>query len=317
MLTPTDIHILVGLLTSVTSPDDVEIMLGDLVYDGKADERRDVDVTVTYKDANGIVTAFKGIEVKKHARPLDVTHIEQLCIKLNDMPNISHKAIVSASGYRQPAIKKAEAHGVNLYSLIPWDNPMAGFEHIRFQPDFHVKYKTLTWAKGPLVIYNPSDNIPSEIKNKITDDIRIFGNISSNDNNKTIKQLDDKLSLDTVQNLINKEEIKALSPGVEKEVECHINDLGNLYINLEGSKIPLKQALVKGVVVWQEQKLLPVYKAIIRVGESKPYVGCAIMETPQGDLVGFPVSRVDRNINLINIPVSERNKEKIRKLRLK
>lgn len=317
MLTPTDIHILVGLLTRVSNPDAVEIMLGDLVYDVKAEKKRDVDVTVTHKDTNGIVSAFKGIEVKKHARPLDIIRVEQLCIKLNDMPGINHKAIVSASGYTQPARKKAEAHGVNLYSLIPWDNPMAGFEHVSFPPDFHVKYMTLTWAKGPLVVYNPSDNIPSEIRNKITDDIRIFGSIFSNDNNKTLKQLADKLSLDAVQKLINNEEIKALSLGIEKEVEFHFNDIGNLYIDLEGLEIPLKQALVKGVVVWQEQKLLPAFKILISVGESKPYVGCAIMEMPQGNLIGFTVSQVDRSFNLVNIPVSERNRKKIQKLQLK
>jgi hypothetical protein len=219
MLTPTDIHILVGLLTLVTSPDDIEIMLGDLVYDVKAAKRRDVDVTITCKDTNGIVSAFKGIEVKKHKNPLDVTHVEQLCIKLNDMPTISHKAIVSASGYTEPARRKAEAHGVILYSLITWSNRLESFEHAQLPPNFFIQQQVPT--------------------------------------------------------------------------------------------------VVDGKVICKKYNLLPEYKMLVKDGELKPYVGCAIVEMPGGNLGGITVSQVDRNINWINIPVSERNKEKIRKLQLK
>lgn len=315
MLTASDIHILAGLLTRVANPDNVEIILGDLVYDVKAKKKRDVDVTVTYKDSEGIVTAFKGIEVKKHTRPLDVTHVEQLCIKLNDMPGISHKNIISANGYTKPAQKKAEAHGVNLYSLIPWNNTMDGFEHIKFPPDFHVSFRTLTWASRPSINYDT--NLPNELKHKITDNSRIYGDMFSNENIKTLKQLTDRLSLEAIQNLINNEDMKAVSPGVEKRVEFRFNSLGNLCIDLEGSKFPLKQALVKGVVVWQGQKLIPEYKILIKMGESKPYVGCAITEMPQGNLGGFTVSQVDRDFKFINIPVSMRNMEKIQQLRLR
>ncbi len=219
MLTPTDIHILVGLLTRVTNPDDIEIMLGDLVYDAKAAKRRDVDVTVTCKDTNGIVSAFKGIEVKKHAHPLDVTHVEQLCIKFNDMPAISHKAIVSASGYTEPARRKAEAHGVTLYSLIPWSNGVEGFEHVQLPPNFVIQQQV--------------------------------------------------------------------------------------------------QASVEGKVVWIERNLSPEFKILVKDGELKPYAGCAIVEMAGGNLGGITVSQVDRNINWISIPVSDRNKKKIQKLRLK
>lgn len=50
--------------------------------------------------------------------------MEQLCIKFEDMPNITHRAIVSASGYTAPAIAKAEAHNVELYILKSWTEPI-------------------------------------------------------------------------------------------------------------------------------------------------------------------------------------------------
>lgn len=219
MLTPTDIQILVGLLTLVTNPDDVEIIVGDSVYDDKAAKDRDVDVTITCKDTNGIVLAFKGIEVKKHKNPLDVTHVEQLCCKFNDMHNISHKAIVSASGYTKPARKKAETHGVVLYSLIPWSNRLEGFEHVQLPPNFFIQHQVPT--------------------------------------------------------------------------------------------------VVDGKVIYKEYNLLPEYKMLVKDGELKPDVGFAIVEMAGGNLGGITISKVDRNINWISIPVSDRNKKKIQKLRLK
>ena len=164
MLLATDVHYLVGLLSLVSTPENVEIILGDFVHDASIDKERDVDVTITYRDPDGKISAFKGIEVKKHSRPLDVIHVEQLSIKLNDMPNISHRAIVSASRYTQPAIKKAKVHGIDLFSLIPWDNPMRGFGHVSVPENFFIQEMILSWVGDSHVKFNPNDNIPDEIK---------------------------------------------------------------------------------------------------------------------------------------------------------
>ncbi len=105
MLTPTDIHYLVGLLTVSSSPDDVEVELGSMVHDSTAEEERDIDVTVTKREQDKRISAYSGIEVKAHKRPLDSTHVEQLWAKMNDMPSLSNRAVVSSSGYSSPAIR--------------------------------------------------------------------------------------------------------------------------------------------------------------------------------------------------------------------
>src|SRR5437879_3714372 len=122
MLTATGVHFLLGFLTLMSSPHDVEIILGDMIYDEAADEERDVDVTVTYKGSDGLVSAFKGIEVKKHGRRLDVAAVEQLAGKFQDMPKVNHKATVSASGFTKGAVKKAAAHGIELFTFADWVN---------------------------------------------------------------------------------------------------------------------------------------------------------------------------------------------------
>src|SRR3989442_9387098 len=167
MLTPADIHYLLGFLTVMSSPDDVDIVLGDLVYDTAAGEERDVDVTVTYKDEDGLASVFSGIEVKKHGRPLDVTNVEQLATKLCDMPRVNRRAIVSASGYTKPALKKAAAHGVDLFILAEWTNTMEGFEHVKFPPWFNLQQRLFTWASPPHIDFIFDPEISDDMKSKI------------------------------------------------------------------------------------------------------------------------------------------------------
>jgi hypothetical protein len=100
-----------------------EVVLGDMVLDEASGTRRDVDVTVTLNTPDGVYT-FIGYEVKHEKTPLDVTEVEQLAIKLKDMPEVTHRAIVSTSGYSEPAIKKAQNHGVDLYVIKEWTTPL-------------------------------------------------------------------------------------------------------------------------------------------------------------------------------------------------
>lgn len=313
MLSATDVHYLIGLLTSISTPESVEIMLGDFVHDASIDKRRDVDVTVTYKDADGLISAFKGIEVKKHSRPLNVTHIEQLAAKLRDMPDVSHKAIVSASGYTQPALRKAEAHGVDLFSLIPWDNPTEGFEHVRFPPGFFIQHRTLNWVDGPRIAFNPNEQIPDQIRNKLTKQSRILkADGECDDTCKNVKDLSQRMSQALLRTVMDREPIKTMSLDTKMNVKYLSRKIGDFYLDIKGEKLHLQEALIQGNVKWSEKTVLPEFKVLVKEGELLPYVGCAIAELSDGNLIGFTVSQVDRSLKLINIPLSDRNQKKIR-----
>src|SRR5262249_28399316 len=69
---------------------------------------------------DGKRTAFIGYEAKMEKRALDVSDVEQLCLKLNDMPDLTTRAIVSANGFSDSARRKATAHGVRLYEFRNW-----------------------------------------------------------------------------------------------------------------------------------------------------------------------------------------------------
>jgi hypothetical protein len=70
------------------------------------------------------VYEFAGFEVKHWAKKLDVSHVEALATKLKDMPAVTQRAIVCSSGYYEPAIKKAEYHGIDLYVIKEWTTPV-------------------------------------------------------------------------------------------------------------------------------------------------------------------------------------------------
>lgn len=125
LMTPMLVQYVVGLCCLRHNPNAVDVTVGDLVLDSAAKKRRDVDVTVTTKEEDGSVSAFKAYEVKREGDPLDVITVEQLCIKLRDMHEVTHPAIVSSSNYTDGAINKAITHKVALYVMKPWTEPIA------------------------------------------------------------------------------------------------------------------------------------------------------------------------------------------------
>lgn len=162
MLTPNEVHLLVGILAMASSDQDVQLELGSQLTDQASGTTRDVDITLRYLTPDG-PRLISGIEVKAHSRPLDIEHVEQLVIKLKDV-GLSHAAIVSASGYTSGAVTKARAHGIRLFSLVPWcaelarrDNPLRG-DRAFLLSDIH-------WSEGPHshVELDTTDILPSGI----------------------------------------------------------------------------------------------------------------------------------------------------------
>jgi hypothetical protein len=118
------VQYLVGLCCLKWDPDAIDVSIGDMVLDTAAEKERDVDVTVTVAESSSTTHAFKAYEVKREGTPLDVAEVEALCLKLIDMPSITHRAIVSTSGFTTGAQAKAARHGVELYAMHPWTRPL-------------------------------------------------------------------------------------------------------------------------------------------------------------------------------------------------
>lgn len=312
MLTPIDIHYLVGLLTLVSQPDSVDVELGGMVYDHAARKKRDVDVVLIYNDVSKGKSVITGIEVKKHGRPLDVEHVEQLIIKLKDMKEIETKEIVSASGYTDGAINKAREHGIELLILSDWNKNYDDFEHIKLNGDFVFINKELSWVSAPKIIYNPSTN-SEDILTKLKGNPKVYvphgeSGISN------FAELNSSILSNALNTLIHDKEFSIPNDFINVRVKLTLKNPP--YIETADENVFLNEAFVEGVVRWNEKQLNTGYKTIYKYGENKPSVGCAITEMPNGNLLGLTFSQFDRNINMVNVRVSERNKNKIFKRKL-
>jgi hypothetical protein len=163
------VQYLVGLCCLKWDPGAVDVILGDMVLDPAAGKERDVDVTVTIKESGTVTHAFKAYEVKHEGAPLDVATVEQLCMKLLDMPSVTHRAIVSASGFSDGAKAKAARHGVTLYQLVRWTRPLqeqfpALTMHGTAEECFPTSRVLLCWATWQFAIVAREANDPFNVK---------------------------------------------------------------------------------------------------------------------------------------------------------
>ena len=313
MLTPTDIHLLVGLLTQASSPENVAVELGSLVYDVAAAKLRDVDVTVRCP-VNGI-EQLRGLEVKKHAQPLDVTHVEQLLAKLNDMPTLKARQVVSASGYTSGALKKAAAHNLELFRLTDWEEKYS-FEHAQLQNMGSFCSRTLEYVDGPHLDIEldagggafATANAASIQVTDVRGEAHPWG--------VTFAEFKTNLIANTTNELQRNEEISDLQAESPKPVDVSIDLADDSHLRLGDVIARIKGARLRGVVQWKETPHTAEYKVLVHEDTDKPVVGCVLAELPTGNLIGITVSTVDRVVRLINVAVSMRNLSVIRELQL-
>ena len=170
VLTPTEMHYACGLLYLRARQADGTVttmsgVLGEKVYDEAEDKSRDVDLVI----ATAGDTAFMGVEIKAEKRPLDVTTVEQICVKLSDMPSLRERFLVSASGFAEPARKKARHHGLGCLDLVRGTPPpIATADMSRVQSLTVERCSWLTDPK-PDIRFNPTHNTSQSVLAGLSD----------------------------------------------------------------------------------------------------------------------------------------------------
>lgn len=316
MLTPIDIHYLVGLLSVVSSPEDVEIELGSLVDDVVAEEARDVDITIIQRTPDGL-RAFQGLEVKDHSRPLDVGHVEQLCAKLRDMPALTERFIVSASGYTGPARRKARARAVELLQLVPFSPESMSTWDRRFPEDLEVCERTLHWL--------PVVNVKFEIADAAgANDVECSDSLIVLDSGGSpipgcpnLAQLKQNMLLSALNELKSKEDVTALPDGTPHALTYVLVLADSPRLEWPGQYFTILHAIVQGSVAWRTSIHPPLFMVLLRDHEKVPLVACAVAELASGALVGLVLSPTDPRAHVIHVSISDRNRRKIRKQRLR
>lgn len=308
MLSPIDVHYLVGFLSSVGQPDGVELELGALVLDESTGTKRDVDVSVTRRTAAGI-ECFRGIEVKAESRPLDVVAVEQLCAKLNDMPNLTGRAVVSASGYTAPAARKAERHGVDLLRLDDLDasrytlgatvfSPDLFLEHRRFVPNLEVSFLIVD-SRGRPFMPKAGSHVVGLGGNRL-------GNVP---NLQALAQL---ISQEVVGRHRQLQDASRAKADAITNVDERVAMTESRAVQVGRRRYPIRGARVTGTICCEVEKVKPRFKALVRHSDAKPFVDCLVAEMPDGELLLAAAQGVPSRVTLCELPLSARNRAKIR-----
>ena len=339
MLTPMMVQYLVGLCCLRHDPDAVDVTVGDMVLDTAAEKKRDVDITVTFKNVSGEVTAFKAAEVKHEGHALDVGKIEQLCLKLADMPAITHKSIFSSSGYTDGARAKANAHSVELYSFKPWVRPIEedfpDFEGVNTPAEFlsHVESHLLYWINYRVNLVAPNGP-PSFGYDAKTPLLSSTGNKHKLFNN--MQQFLDQVLMRSTGILCTQEPASTIATsfpyGIISEdtdyiagppwPHTHTLDLtrDEIYLKL-GKKSPfmIESVNISGQLQWRKRKREPQFFILEKVSDCEVFAGAALADygTDDGRMFAVIFPEKGRTLGIHRFQIPEKQKNIIRNLKIK
>jgi hypothetical protein len=323
------VQYLVGLCCLRTNPDAVQVELGDLVLDDASGKKRDVDVTVTVRDEIG-GWVFKAFEVKDEKSPLDVTVVEQLCLKLNDMSSIAHRAIVSSSGFSDSAKRKAEHHGIDLYTLEEWTNPIE-LDFPRFglkglpEDAMPIRLSLLVWLNARVRIVVSSAQGDSTIQD--TDPI-LNSTGAAHIRYKTFGQYKDEILHRSTEVLYLLEPAQTMYRTLP---EIHVSGLSftaewpythtldvsadDVHIRV-GDLVKIESLTISGFMRWQRAREQPKFKVMRRIRDGEPFAGALIaLGDREGHMFAFVISD-SRTMGVHIVQLEERHLNMIRQLSL-
>lgn len=335
MLSPMLIQYLVGICCLRWNPDAVDITLGDMVLDPAAGKERDVDVTVTLTESPGVLRAFKAYEVKRENAVLDVTTVEQLCAKLNDMLAITHRGIVSTSGFTDGAKQKAKHHGVELFELKPWTKPMEE----QF-PSFGMKglpknvlrfsQNLLCWVDSKFQLLTPNATVRFNIQpgdnilgadGKIHPVYKTFEDVAQAIMQRSTEILFPLEPAQTLLRTFPPQQAYAESLFLVRPPWPHTHTLDtgrdSLHIRVEETIVQVEAITVTGYLQWQTQIDTSLYYVLERVSDSEVFAGALVAQgTNDGEMFGFIISPSSETAGVHMIKLEEKHKNAIRKLKL-
>jgi hypothetical protein len=334
-LSPMLVQYLVGLCCLKWHPDAVNITLGDMVLDQAADKRRDVDVTVTVTESGSVTHAFKAYEVKHEGSPLDVTEVEQLCLKLLDMPSVTHRAIVSASGYTSGAKSKAARHGVTLYGLQPWTRPLQEqFPAFAMQgtaeecfPTSQILLCWINWeisivareAKAPFSV-QPNDNIydasgKAHPKYKALSDFR---------NELLLRSTEILYALEPATSVARTFPIPytapdGIVPAGPSWPHTHTMDVerDGVYVETGKGLCQINTITINGQLQWQRNRDNLLYYVMNQISDGEAFAGALIsMQKREGQMTALIFTPRTRDIGIHFVRLAEKHLNCIRELTL-
>lgn len=331
---PMLVQYLTGLCCIHANPQAVEIVLGDFVFDEASESDRDVDVTVTVESSGKENAAYMAYEVKREATPLDSGRVEALCMKLQDMPNLTHRAIVSTSGFTEPAIKKATKHGITLYQFKPWNQPLeqqfSGLEMKGIiQECFNVQRPLLCWPNASVFVNTGANSPDSTVQDLDT----VFSkSYKKHKKYPTFKDYKNELFLRSTEQLLTTPKARQIFDTFRHEIDAraplqyfgqawphtHTMDTiaDDVYLKVKAEYYKVQSATIDGNLQWQLGEP-PLYYCIENIVTKEPLAGAIISpDLREGSMKALVFSPKSRTIGIEFVQLEERHLNSIKKLSL-
>lgn len=292
MLSETDIHYITGYMYVTSGVTDIRVVLGEKVLDKTSGRKRDVDIVIATAGTLGLA----GVEVKDESRRLDISVVEGLCQKLNDMPEITRRGIVSASGYTQPAIKKAHAHGVECLTLVRGRVPP--FKTIDLSGPTSFTGVHLEWQEGPNVVFAPNRDFTPDQRAAFSPEASVH---LQNGDDITINALKDR----AVMHVNSILQVPSASRGpIPVNVDVSFSDMPQLRLGTE--IIPLPGARIQGHIVWQVETFPIKDSCYLESSDHSVFAGTVLLPVGNG-LLGLAASPISQLLRVFHIPEEVRN----------
>lgn len=328
------VQYLVGLCCLRWDPDAVDVTVGDMVLDTAAGKERDVDVTVTVAEPGGARHAFKAYEVKHETAPLDVAVVEGLCLKLMDMPAVTHRAIASSSGFSDGARAKAAGHSVSLLQLKPWTKrveeqfPVLGMRGT-IDECFPGSTALLCWTHDRLDLVVSTAPVAFSIA---AQDPLFSAHGTTHLKYPTYADLRQTLLLRSTQLLYRLEPAATVLrtfpiPPVPPQdgpmagpawPHTHTLDVNSdqIFLQIQDGLHALEAVSISGFLQWQRGQR-PQHYVLEHVSDGSAFAGAVIaLEPGEGRMTALLFSPKTRDIGIRFVRLAEKHKNAIRKLKL-
>jgi hypothetical protein len=327
------IQYLVGLCCLKWDPDAVEVRVGDMIYDPAAEKKRDIDITVTV--GGQLLHAFKAYEVKHESSPLDIPDVEQLCIKMSDIPSLTHRGIVSSSGFTAGAQKKAAYHGIDLYEIRQWIKPLKE-QFPQFAMDgtaeecFPMRKELLHWNRWSidLVVLEAKASFSVKDEDKLLDSKgRVHGKypaFADFQSELLLRSTEILFKIDPASTIRNTYPIPFTAPDGQFPAgpewpHTHSLDVtkDDVWIELEDKLCQIDLVTISGYLQWQCSGGQPRYYVVEKVPTGEPFAGALIStEQREGHMIALVFSPTTSEIGINFVRLAEKHRNCIRNLTL-
>jgi hypothetical protein len=205
------------------------------------------------------------------------------------LPNVTHRAIVSSSGYSADAITKAQHYGIDLYKFVEWKRPLEEqFPHLEMTgtPSETIRSAQfmLTWPVAALWLGTDSPAFDINPDDKLFD-----AEGKKHSQYPTFSAFQDAMILRSTETLLNLSPFQALVNPLQRAFETdapmpdepqwphtHTIDIRSdeVYVSVDGDLYRANTCTLNGEVKWEHRSML--YYVMEKVPTGEVFAGSVI-----------------------------------------